>query len=430
MKKKWNLLFWGIGLGLFTPVVAQSYVWEDDIYYSPSDENPIVKQKREEKAKQTAEEIVDPATVSADDSGTFASTFDVDAYNRRYPRVSQQESTVTSDSLLRVVHDTVYIEVAEPIEEGYYLNGFNGTATDYEYATRIRRFHNPKFVVSVGDPAYTDIYFLDSNDWNVYIEGNYAWVTPTWTNDWYWNYMWAPYSYTSLSWRWGYWGWNSWHYDPWYGGWGYPYYGYYPYHYHHHHHHGWHRPSFADYNPNGRPTRPGGNYVSGGSNGNRPGNVSRPQGSSSRVVGAHSSSGSRVSSGHVSGTRQQGNNSSVSRQSGYSDSRTSRSTTTINRSSQQSSSSGSSYNRGSSNSSRSNRNSSGYSSGSSSSGRGSSYNNSSSSRNNGSYNSSRSSSSSRNNSSSYRSSSSSSSRPSGSYSGGGSSSSRSRGGRR
>ncbi|MFR0836185.1 MAG: hypothetical protein ACLSG8_08715 [Barnesiella sp.] len=29
--------------------------------------------------------------------------------------------------------------------EGYYLNGFNGSQSDYEYATRIRRFHNPRF---------------------------------------------------------------------------------------------------------------------------------------------------------------------------------------------------------------------------------------------------------------------------------------------
>ena len=138
--------------------------------------------------------------------------------------------------------------VDENGDDGYYLNGFNGSDSDYEYALRIRRFHNPKFVVSVSDPFYSDIYFLDNNDWNVYISDNYAWVTPTWTNPWYWNYTWSPYSYTSWSWRWslgpwgfsfgydpfyswgGYWGWNSWYRPPFY---------------HHHHHHYYDRPYYG-----------------------------------------------------------------------------------------------------------------------------------------------------------------------------------------
>lgn len=123
--------------------------------------------------------------------------------------------------------------------EGYYLNGFNGSQSDYEYATRIRRFHNPRFTITIGDPGYNDIYFLNSSDWNVYIDGPYAWVTPTWSNPWYWNYTWAPASYGSwtwrmypwgpywgggISWNWGYnWGWNSWYYPHYHH-----YHGYYP----------------------------------------------------------------------------------------------------------------------------------------------------------------------------------------------------------
>mgnify|MGYP001160713735 FL=1 len=37
-------------------------------------------------------------------------------------------------------------------DEGYYLRDFNGSESDYEYAERIRRFHNPKFTIHISDP--------------------------------------------------------------------------------------------------------------------------------------------------------------------------------------------------------------------------------------------------------------------------------------
>ena len=53
---------------------------------------------------------------------------------------------------------------ADDDNTGYYLNGFEGSQSDLEYAERIRRFHNPKFTIHISDPAYTDIYFLDPTD--------------------------------------------------------------------------------------------------------------------------------------------------------------------------------------------------------------------------------------------------------------------------
>ena len=200
---------------------ASSYVIEDDIYYNPNDKNPIVEQKAKEKAAQAAavraasDTVVKKTLVMTADKQFF----DVDEYNRR----GSSAPEVTLDQLAANQQEN-YVEyniVDENGDDGYYLNGFNGSASDYEYALRIRRFHNPKFVVSVSDPFYSDIYFLDNNDWNVYISDNYAWVTPTWTNPWYWDYMWTPYSYTSWSWRWSVGPWRfGWGYDPYYYGWG------------------------------------------------------------------------------------------------------------------------------------------------------------------------------------------------------------------
>jgi hypothetical protein len=115
-------------------------------------------------------------------------------------------------------------------QQGHYLNGFNGNESDLEYAARIRRFHNPKYEIFIGDPRYNDIYFLDNSDWNVYVDGSYAYVTPTWTNPYWWDYNYNPYSWNS---PFGFY--NNWYNSPWgwdagfgygYGGFGYPFYGY------------------------------------------------------------------------------------------------------------------------------------------------------------------------------------------------------------
>ena len=248
---------------------AGSYIVEDDIYYNPNDKNPVVEKKEKEAQKELQEKAAVKKTLMATSDNHFR---DVDEYNRR----GESSDMTLEDIAANQKEDYVeYNVVDENGDDGYYLNGFNGSDSDYEYALRIRRFHNPKFVVSVSDPFYSDIYFLDNNDWNVYISDNYAWVTPTWTNPWYWNYTWAPYSYTSWSWRWslgpwgfsfgydpfyswgGYWGWNSWYRLPFY---------------HHHHHHyydrpyyGWNRPYRPQYTPNGRtPNRYGGSAISSG----------------------------------------------------------------------------------------------------------------------------------------------------------------------
>ncbi len=121
-----------------------------------------------------------------------------------------------------IVHDTIYVSenVAENLidslnpnrEHGYYVNGFNGSESDMEYAERIRRFHNPKYTIFIGDPRYNDALFLNNYDWNVYVDGSYAYVTPTWTNPYWWNY------------EYGFWGYNGgfgfgWH-SPFYSGFG------------------------------------------------------------------------------------------------------------------------------------------------------------------------------------------------------------------
>ena len=277
--------------------MAQSYYIEDDIYYTPGDKNPVVEEARLEKEVITI--TATPASQSTQATlSNYSQERDVDEYNRRYGYASYEAPVAeegtqidntfvyTSDDV--AAGDTLYIQM----EDGYYLNGFNGSHSDYEYTVQIHRFYNPRYTVSISDPAYSTIYMLDSNDWNVYIDGSYAWVTPTWTNPWYWSYTWSPYSYSSWAWRtWSYYGWYSPWYDPWY----YPgyYHGWYDpyYHHHHHHHYGYYDPYHHHhhhhapyYSHNGRGPardnnhgRPGGYY-----DGNR-----RPHNDSDRYGGTY-----------------------------------------------------------------------------------------------------------------------------------------------
>jgi len=159
---------------------------------------------------------------------------------------------VTPDSTYLLAQANDSTEYAEN-EEGYYLNEFKGSQSDLEYAERIRRFHNPKYTIFIGDPNYNDIYFLDNFDWNVYVDGSYAYITPTWTNPYWFDYAYRPYSYNSWYWRnswyspysyYGGWGYNPWSYN-YYGGWGYPYYGYYGY-----YDYGWGSPYYYGYGYN------------------------------------------------------------------------------------------------------------------------------------------------------------------------------------
>jgi len=197
----------------------------DDIYYSPNDKTPTYSSKNEQKPtyKNGAKEII------------FREHSDSIKENSTLSMTKEE-----NDSLL---NDTIH-------EEGCYLHGFKGSSSDYEYAERIRRFHNPKFTIHISDPDYMDLYFLDDYNWNVYIEGGYAWVTPTWTNPLWFDYYYRPFMYNSWYWRWSlyypsysywyspwyYYPWHAWYYDPWYyspwyyGYYRHPYYGGY-YHY-------------------------------------------------------------------------------------------------------------------------------------------------------------------------------------------------------
>jgi len=210
--------------------MAQS---NDDLYFVP-------KKKTEKKvtsgspAKVVIETEKVPTAVFAAPGSTVVvkdvegNVRDVDEYNRRY---------TSRDNTFSMENDTLYIEEKPYNERGEWVNGFDGSQSDYEYAMRIVRFRNPRYAIPVSSPLYWEVvYALPSWEWNVYDDGLYAYAFPTYTNPLWWD------------WRFSYsWGWHSsWYYSSWYGP-GY-YWGGWPYyhrHYHHPHHHHHHYPYYA-----------------------------------------------------------------------------------------------------------------------------------------------------------------------------------------
>ena len=208
-------------------VMAQS---NDDLYFIP-------KKKTEKKvtsgipAKVVIEKEKKPTTVYAAPGSTVVvkdvkgNVRDVDEYNRRY---------TSRDNTFSMENDTLYIEEKPYNERGEWVNGFEGSQSDYEYAMRIIRFRNPRYAIPVSSPLYWDVvYALPSWEWNVFDDGYYAYVFPTYTNRLWWDWR--------FDYSWG-WGWRSpWYYNSWYYG------GWYPHHHHHwhvgHHHH--HYPHYA-----------------------------------------------------------------------------------------------------------------------------------------------------------------------------------------
>lgn len=251
------ILFSFMAVATLLQATAQAFI--DDIYYTPADAAKAA-QKPKVNVKNGAKEIV-----FIGDTPVAANT--TDTLDATSSAALQANNLTSSDS-------TNGGDVIE-LSEGTYLNGFNGSVSDMEYAQRIYRFHNPRLSIHISDPAYTDIYFLDESLWNVYIDPyNYAYVTPTWTNPYYFDYMYRPYSYGNWAWIynpygfWGwdsYWGWNS--YWGFYAGWGYPYYWggwydpYFGYPYWHHHYHGPYYDHYA-YNNEGQRRRLSGTRVS------------------------------------------------------------------------------------------------------------------------------------------------------------------------
>lgn len=323
---------------------------EDDLYFVPSKDKTAPTETNTQ-SKSTVRTVKrnkpttvvvnapqnNPTTIIVRRSNSL-NTRNVDEYNRRSDSSDNgnySDANGTYDNGNAAVSDTLYIDENDANApqnrnghssaydqdlDGTWVNGFDGTNDDYEYATRLIRFRNPRFAISISSPYYWDVvYGLNSWDWNVYDDGMYAYAFPTFSNR-----LWWDWRFNSYGWGFGYnygWGYG---YSPYYSYWGggYPYYGgwygrgwdggYYA------HRGGWYSSRWDDghhlagvtyrnnrySNYGGNAYTRGGNYGSSNYGGNSNGTSSRRYINEANMQGGDPVRNSTMNSRRVIGTRQ------------------------------------------------------------------------------------------------------------------------------
>lgn len=301
-----SILFLSVFLMSSLGVYAQGYY--DDMYYTPSEKNSST----EVQTSSVGDENIKEGEKHAEyKESNIVAGRDVDEYNRRYSSdeiYDEREGDKLSESPKVSSKDDSYSD------EGW-INGFNGSQSDYEYSTRIIRMSSPSLAIHISSPYYWDVVYGSSSfDWNVYVDGNYAYAFPTFSNPLWWD------------WRFGrsYYGfYNRWYYSPYYPGFyagGYPYYwdNWYYGHYHCHYPHYGHYPYYGWH---GRPVYYSGSRVyrndyRTGSTGRTGINSGRVGTTTSRRTGSTSSYGTDTRSSTVKNVWSRRSGSTSTRRSG------------------------------------------------------------------------------------------------------------------
>lgn len=221
-------IVWLSLMALCFPLVGMAQSIDDDLYYTPKksdDSSP----KKEEKAAYSGATNGSVYAMGANPATTVivrdleGNVRDVDEYNRRF---------TSFDNDFEMENDTLVIQEKKQSDRGEWVNGFNGTQDDYEYAQRIIRFRSPGYAIPITSPFYWDIvYGVDSWNWNVYNDGYYAYAFPAFNNNlwfdwrfgsfslgmnWGWNYPYYSWGGWGPSWNWGH---HHHHYPNWCGSW-------------------------------------------------------------------------------------------------------------------------------------------------------------------------------------------------------------------
>ena len=177
-----------IAITIFSQLIGNVFA-QDDFY--PSDRN-------EGDNSIIIEEVI------SDDEYTTASDY--------YVESKQRNADEAYNRRLGITDSTTYYEDEDGnvrITNNYY-NGnnydFSNEYYDYEYSSRIRRFHR-NYNNAYYDDYYTNYSYYDRNPYNYgnSIYTSYGWWSPRRSN---WNVGWSYYGGWSLGWNWG-WGYTG-----------------------------------------------------------------------------------------------------------------------------------------------------------------------------------------------------------------------------
>ncbi len=237
----------GIGLSACSGLrLSDTNALADDVYYDGSG-GGVAATAPAVSTSVSASDVSSYERRAAQYAGSRTSTsYDSRDYSQIQQYYANAGSTNGAQDTSYVIPSTVKVtEVSsEYPDNGYWVDGFNGSESDQSYAERIIKFHRPLVSVNYYSPFFESARW--SGDWNIYVDGyGSTYMVPTWSNPWYSDYYYGGLAYDwrwgrgwrfGLGWNWGSWNWGigwstGWGYYDWaYGGWGWPY--------HHHHHFG------------------------------------------------------------------------------------------------------------------------------------------------------------------------------------------------
>jgi hypothetical protein len=236
---------------LIATACSPSYVgtsaFQDDIYYVPGEASLIDTEMAVYTTKTAMQEPIIEQTTKVEP--TTKATFSND---RDFQQIQEQYRQMLENDSIEAIDTTFYNE-----EEGYYINEFRGSDYDREEAERLRQWYPQGFGYYDNSGYNLAMWLAGDSDWNIYVDGDKVWWTPTWTNFNYYNSFrfssvrygrHFAYNYPHYGSSFGF-GFGGGFYDDFYWslnfGWGYSHYNHYPYYGHgynpyygHNYHHG------------------------------------------------------------------------------------------------------------------------------------------------------------------------------------------------
>lgn len=161
---------------LIATACSPSYVgtsaFQDDIYYVPGEESLIDKEMAVYTTKPATQEPIIEQNTKAEP--TTKATFGDD---RNFQQIQEQYREMLVNDTIGTIDTTYYND-----EQGYFIGEFNGTDSDLEDIKRLRQWYPQGFGYYDNSGYNLAMWLAGDSDWNVYIDGDKVWWTPTWTN--------------------------------------------------------------------------------------------------------------------------------------------------------------------------------------------------------------------------------------------------------
>ena len=164
---------------------AQNFI-EDDLYYQPNEKKQIIEQKKQENTVVRVQQQPTTVTTTSVTKTVQTESRDIDEYNRRYTSSVENNAEPVSTSTQQVQATNQYISDNEYyVDNDNYYQDFQDNGQVYIYTERIRKFHNPTFVLHISDPFYYNAFYYNSPGWSFYVGPSWGWWGPGYYNPWY-----------------------------------------------------------------------------------------------------------------------------------------------------------------------------------------------------------------------------------------------------